>query len=103
MLFLIRATDGDDGERIRREALNEHLAWVERHLEAIRVAGPLCDGEQRMRGSAYVVDAPDRDAALAFIGDDPYYRRGLWSSIECTAFRAAAGTWVGGATWKAER
>ncbi len=92
--------DGPDGTDIRREHLAAHLEFVQRHLDTILVAGPLFDEPSgAMNGSLYVLDVGDRDAAIAFLEQDPYYAAGLWEAIDIRPFRGAAGRWVGGRNW----
>lgn len=101
MLFVVIGTDGPEAKSRRRERLDAHLAWVESVIPAIRVAGPLRetpDGEPCM--SLYVLEAADEAAARALVAQDPYFQAGVWQTLEFRHFNAAAGTWVGGATWR---
>lgn len=99
MLFMIRGHDADRGPVIRQQEKDSHLRWVEQRLGAIRLAGPLLDDSGRMVGSLFLIEAEDRAEAERLIGEDPYYRAGLWREIEIEPFMAAAGTWIGGTCW----
>lgn len=100
MLFVVIGTDGPEAKSRRRELLAGHLAWVEGVMPSVRVAGPLretADGEPCM--SLYVLEAEDEAAARALVAGDPYFKGGVWKTVEFRHFNAAAGTWVGGAAW----
>ena len=100
MTMVAHLRDGPGGAALRREHLAAHLAFVEKHLETILVAGPLFDeAEREMNGSLYVLDLPDVDSARAFLAQDPYFRAGLWAELEFRPFRGVAGRWVGGRNW----
>lgn len=92
--------DGPQGPEIRSRHLAAHLDFVERRLDTILVAGPLFDeATGAMNGSLYVLDVENRDAALAFLAEDPYHAAGLWDTVDVRPFRGAAGAWVGGRNW----
>lgn len=98
-LYAIITRDNPSAIAIRKEKLAEHLAHVETCLDRIAIAGPLRDEAGAFVGSLLVVKAASEAEARAFIEQDPYYHAGIWSSIEISAFAAAAGEWVGGKTW----
>ncbi len=100
MLFAMTLTDGAGAQSLRTEHLDAHLQFVLGVLDRIRVAGPMMDASTGQAGmSLYVIEAEDVAAARRFLEQDPYYRAGVWSGIDIREFRAAAGTWVGGAAW----
>jgi|DewCreStandDraft_4_1066084.scaffolds.fasta_scaffold440065_1 uncharacterized protein YciI len=100
MLFIVIATDGPESAERRRTHLDAHLAWVLTVMDRLRVAGPARDapgGPPCM--SVYILEAADEADARALVARDPYFRAGVWQSLEFRHFSAAAGTWVGGAAW----
>lgn len=100
MLFIVICTDGPDAAGRRRTHLDAHLAWVLTAMERLRVAGPVRDapdGAPCM--SVYILEAADEADARALVATDPYFKAGVWQSVEFRHFNAAAGTWVGGAAW----
>lgn len=102
MLFLVLGTDGPDAPALRKAYLQQHLDWVLGAMPAIRVAGPLLDSPDGAPcSSVYVLEAEDPAAAESLLGSDPYHRAGVWQSVTLMPFKAAAGTWVGGAAWLA--
>ena len=60
-----------------------------RHLEGMKalgkqviVAGGLLDNAGRMKGSALVMEFPDRIALDAYLAREPYVVEGVWQKIE---------------------
>ncbi|MCU0975655.1 MAG: YciI family protein [Steroidobacteraceae bacterium] len=101
MLFIVIGTDGPDAAERRRAHLDAHLEWVLTAMDRLRVAGPVRNtpgGAPCM--SIYILEAIDEADARALVGSDPYFKAGVWQTVEFRLFSAAAGTWVGGATWK---
>lgn len=98
-LFMLMGRDGEGAGLLRSQHLQAHLAWVSTVMPRVRVAGPLCDATGQPCMSLYVIEADDELAARRFIHQDPYFRAGVWREVQVLPFTAAAGTWVGGATW----
>lgn len=98
-LYAIITRDKPGAAAIRKEKLAEHLAHVETCLDRIAIAGPMRDDNGDFVGSLLVVKAESEEDARAFLEQDPYYHADIWSSIDISAFAAAAGEWVGGKTW----
>lgn len=99
-LFAILCRDRTDAAEARKAATIAHLEHVEANMARYRVAGPLRDAVGAIHGSLLIIDAADADDARAFLAADPYHAAGIWGSVSIDAFHAAAGVWVGGATWK---
>lgn len=97
-LFAVRCIDAEGSAPLRQQHLAAHLAHVEANMARYRIAGPLSP-----TGSLLVIEAADADDARAFIMADPYGLAGVWRDVIIEGFMAAAGTWVGGAAWKAPR
>jgi len=98
-LFALRCLDSEGSAPAREAALADHLAHVEAHIGDYAVAGPLKEGERTI-GSLLVIKAGDAAEARLRLEADPYFAAGVWASITCEEFRAVAGDWAGGATWK---
>ena len=102
MLFLVMGTDGPEAPALRKAWLQQHLDWVLGAMPAIRVAGPLLESSDGAPcASLYVIEAEDQAAAETLLAGDPYHLAGVWRSVTLMPFKAAAGTWVGGAAWLA--
>ncbi len=91
--------DGENGPALREKFLAEHLAHVEAHIDDYAVAGPLKQDEETT-GSLLVIKADGEEEARTKFEADPYFSAGVWQSIRTSEFRAVAGDWVGGVTWK---
>lgn len=67
--------DDDPGMRAVRQAREpDHLAYLARHRDTIRIAGGLRDAPgEAFVGGLWVVEAESRDAVVALIEGDPYY------------------------------
>jgi hypothetical protein len=101
MLFVLIGRDAVDAAVLRKQHLQAHLDWVAGVMDRIRVAGPVMDPVGETCMSLYVLEAGSEAAAREFIAQDPYFRNGVWRELTVQPFVAAAGTWVGGASWLA--
>ena len=89
MQFLVKAYDGPD-------MLEKRMAIRPRHLEGMKAlgrqivcAGGLLDEEGRMKGSALVMEFPDRAALDEYLQNEPYVVEGVWQKIEVEIMNVA--------------
>ena len=82
MQFLINAYDGPDMLEKRLAVRPKHLEGMARLKDHIICAGGLLDEEGRMKGSALVVEFPDRAALDDYLASEPYVVEGVWQKIE---------------------
>ena len=82
MQFLVKAYDGPD-------MLEKRIAVRPRHLEGMKAlgrqiiaAGGLLDEDGKMKGSALVMEFPDRDALDKYLENEPYVIEGVWQKID---------------------
>ena len=82
MQFLVKAYDGPD-------LLEKRMAVRPRHLEGMKAlgrqiiaAGGLLDEDGKMKGSALVMEFPDRDALDQYLENEPYVIEGVWQKID---------------------
>ena len=82
MQFLVKAYDGPD-------MLEKGMAVRPRHLEGMKAlgrqiiaAGGLLDEDGKMKGSALVMEFPDRDALDKYLENEPYVIEGVWQKID---------------------
>lgn len=86
--FLVDRTDAGDLRQRMRPAHKTYLAAV---ADRIAFAGPLLSDNagvagQTMIGSLLAIDFESRDAALAWLADEPFTRAGLYARSDVHAF-----------------
>ena len=82
MQFLVKAYDGPDMLGKRMEVRPSHLEGMKALGKQIICAGGLLDEEGKMKGSALVMEFPDRAALDAYLAGEPYVVAGVWQKIE---------------------
>ena len=92
MLFVIHMIDRPNSADLRAANADAHRAYVGAHLDTMYLGGPLrSDDGQADIGSLIIEDFADRDAARAFMADEPYHRAGLFESVTIRAFHPVKG------------
>jgi uncharacterized protein len=87
MLFSIIGSDQKDGASIRVSNAEAHRAHMSLIQERIAFAGPLQnDDGDRVVGSLIVADFPDRQSAENWLAYEPFYKAGVYASIEIRRF-----------------
>ena len=98
--FVALCRDKPNGAALRREATAAHLAYIEEIMDRLNLAGPLFDESgENMIGSMYCFRTKDAQEALSLLENDPYYKAGVFESVELRPFLPAAGDYVGGKIW----
>ena len=82
MQFIIIAYDGPDMLEKRMEVRPDHLEGMKALGKQIICAGGLLDDEGKMKGSALVMEFPDRAALDNYLANEPYVVAGVWQKIE---------------------
>ena len=82
MQFLVKAYDGNGMLEKRMEVRPPHLEGMKALGRQIICAGGLLDDEGRMKGSALVMEFPDRVAMEEYLKNEPYVVEGVWQKIE---------------------
>lgn len=77
MQFLIKACDGPGMLEKRMEVRPRHLEGMKKLSSHIICAGGLLDDEGKMKGSALVMEFPDRAALDEYISSEPYVVEGV--------------------------
>jgi len=98
-VFLLVCHDAPGSAPPRAAHMHGHLAFIERHVDRILVAGPALDAANAIDASVFVVRAADEADARALLEGDPYFQNGVWARIEARRFRAVCGSAMGGITW----
>jgi hypothetical protein len=100
MPYFFHCIDDPAKQSVRSEFMNEHLAYIETILDELAIAGPLKQAaEADPDSSCFIYNTDSREKALELLHNDPYYRAGLWETVSCRQFVAAAGSWIGGKIW----
>ncbi len=93
MQFLVTAYDGTDPDaQTRRMAVRaDHLANMKKLKAAgnYLIGGAILNDQEKMIGSAMIMDFPDRAALDACLKADPYSTGGVWKDIEIKPYRVA--------------
>ena len=82
MQFLVKAIDGPNMLEKRMEVRPRHLEGMKVLGKQVICAGGLLDEAGKMKGSALVMDFPDRAALDAYLAAEPYVVEGVWQRIE---------------------
>ena len=82
MQFMIKAFDGENMLEKRMEVRPRHLEGMKKLGKQIICAGGLIDEEGKMKGSALVLEFPDRAALDEYLKNEPYVVEGVWQKIE---------------------
>ena len=87
MLFSFLLLDRPDAGDLRQEMRPRHKAYLGLVQERIAFAGPLVhDDGSTMLGSLLVIDFESREAALAWLANEPFTQAGLYASTTVHAF-----------------
>lgn len=81
MQFLVKAYDGPNMLAKRMEVRPRHLEGMKALGKKIIVAGGLLDEEGKMKGSALILEFPDRAALDEYLAGEPYVVEGVWQKI----------------------
>jgi uncharacterized protein len=87
-MYAILCFDRPDSASLRDAHRTAHAAFLEKHSTHIVFGGPLKNApEGPSTGALIVVNCATRREAEAFIGDDPFYRNGVYESVAVRAFK----------------
>lgn len=87
MLFAFTLMDKPDAALLRQQMRPVHKAYLAEAQERIAFAGPLvADNGTTMVGSLLVIDFPSREAAHAWLAQEPFVKAGVFASTSVHAF-----------------
>jgi uncharacterized protein YciI len=87
VIYIFSLIDKPDSAALRQRVRPEHKAYLAGMAERIAFAGPLVsDDGQTMLGSLLAIEFDSRDAAHAWLADEPFTRAGLYASTSIHAF-----------------
>ena len=83
MLYAFMLVDHPDAAELRAQHRPSHRAYLAEVADRICVAGPLlAEDGATMTGSLLVIDFESRDAATAWLHDEPFTRAGVYARRE---------------------
>jgi hypothetical protein len=90
MIFIFRLLDKPGAAELRQRVRPEHKAYLAQVADRIAFAGPLVSDAPHeggaMIGSLLAIDFASREAAMAWLADEPFTRAGLYAGAEVQAF-----------------
>jgi len=88
-MYALICFDRPGSAPLRDANRDAHMAYLTENRERIVYAGPLKseDGSELSNGAIIVIDAGDRDAALAFADGDPFKQAGVFESVVIRPFK----------------
>ncbi len=87
MIYVFVLVDKPEHAELRQRVRPEHKAYLAAVADRIAFAGPLThDDGAAMIGSLLAIDFPTRDAAHAWLANEPFTRAGLYARTEVQAF-----------------
>lgn len=87
MIYVFVLVDKPQHAELRQRVRPEHKAYLAAVADRIAFAGPLThDDGVAMIGSLLAIDFPTRDAAHAWLANEPFTRAGLYARTEVHAF-----------------
>ena len=81
MQFLVKAYDGPNMLEKRMAVRPRHLEGMKALGKQIIAAGGLLDEDGKMKGSALIMEFPDRAALDDYLAGEPYVVEGVWQKI----------------------
>jgi len=87
MIYIFQLIDKPAAAELRQRVRPEHKAYLASVADRIAFAGPLTtDDGQTMMGSLLAIDFESRDAAQAWLADEPFTRAGVYAVSSIHAF-----------------
>lgn len=87
MVYVFVLVDKPEHAELRQRVRPEHKAYLAAVADRIAFAGPLThDDGVTMIGSLLAIDFDTRDAAHAWLANEPFTRAGLYARTEVHAF-----------------
>lgn len=93
--YLITCHDKPNSLELRLATRAAHLQYVDTFAGTRKVAGPMLDADGKPKGSAFILDLENIEAAEDFVKNDPYSGAGLFASHSIEVFNPLMGQWVG--------
>ncbi|MTI16817.1 YciI family protein [Rhodobacteraceae bacterium RKSG542] len=83
MLYALICTDKAHSVELRQSTRPAHVDFLKGLGDRLKAAGPfMADDMTTPTGSLVIIEAANRDEALAIASEDPYAQAGLFESVE---------------------
>jgi uncharacterized protein len=92
--YFVYGRDRPGSLPLKIELAEQHWAFMDACQGRFVARGPTLTGageDAEPTGSLHIVDLPDADAARSFAHDEPYYRAGVFETVEVYRFRNLLG------------
>ena len=87
MIYTFTLIDKPNAAELRQRVRPEHKAYLATVADRMAFAGPLTsDDGTAMFGSLLAIDFESREAANAWLANEPFTKAGLYASISVHAF-----------------
>jgi uncharacterized protein YciI len=87
MIYVFILQDRHGAGELRQRMRPQHKAYLGQVADRIAFAGPLlADDGQTMTGSLLAIDFDSREAAMAWLQDEPFTRSGLYAAVQVQPF-----------------
>lgn len=87
MIYTFVLLDRPQSSELRSRTRPEHKAYLGQQADRIAFAGPLvADDGETMIGSLLAIEFPSREAATAWMRQEPFNKAGLYASVQIYAF-----------------
>jgi len=87
MIYIFHLLDKPGASELRQRMRPQHKAYLAGQAERIAFAGPLlADDGETMVGSLLAIDFPDRNAARAWLAQEPFTQAGVYAATTVHAF-----------------
>jgi len=87
MIYVLYLRDKPGAAALRQRVRPQHKAYLGAVADRIAFAGPLTgDDGVTMIGSLLAIDFDSREAAQAWLTEEPFTRAGLYAGVEIHAF-----------------
>jgi uncharacterized protein len=87
MIFTFILIDKPNASELRQRVRPEHKAYLATVADRMAFAGPLTSDEGvAMFGSLLAIDFESREAANAWLANEPFTKAGLYASVSVHAF-----------------
>ena len=66
---------------LREQTRLAHLDYLKQHSAVMHLGGPFKNNDGGIIGTLFIVDLPDRAAAMRFTDEEPFHKAGVLESV----------------------